>query len=88
VFHAQRGGNLRPLGRRGCQFLGRCGTETEPDGVVCTGDMYAKLGDPQAQCTECGGWEGVLAPGRRQYTENAAAGRMHDGQLGITDASG
>ncbi len=56
--------------RAGGWFLGRCGAEREPDGQVCTADLYAPTRDTvQVQCPRCGGWTGVAAPGRPRRPE-------------------
>lgn len=49
----------------GRSYLGRCGNEQEPDGLVCTVPLYAAPGDVQVRCPGCGGWTGVQSPGRR-----------------------
>jgi hypothetical protein len=55
------------VARRFTRYLGPCGNEQEPDGRVCTGELYARPGDPQVKCPVCGGWTGVLSPGRARY---------------------
>lgn len=50
------------------RYLGVCGDEKEPDGRVCTGQLYARLADVQVRCPECGAWTGVLAPGRVRHS--------------------
>lgn len=51
--------------RTGGWYLGRCGNEREPDGQVCTADLYAATrATTQVQCPGCGARSGVQAPGR------------------------
>lgn len=40
-----------------------CSKNLEPDGEPCFGTLTFAQGDEQAQCPDCGGWMGRLAPG-------------------------
>jgi hypothetical protein len=56
--------------RAGGWYLGHCGNEREPDGEVCTADLYAATRtDVQVQCPGCGAWQGVRSPGRMTDTD-------------------
>lgn len=51
--------------RNGGWYLGPCGNQREPDGTVCTADLYAAARtDVQVQCPKCGAWTGAAAPSR------------------------
>ncbi|MEV5211238.1 hypothetical protein AB0K35_27580 [Micromonospora sp. NPDC053740] len=49
--------------------VGACTGESEPDGVPCDGQLYAKPSDVQMRCPRCGGWTGYRAHGMRQPFE-------------------
>jgi hypothetical protein len=51
------------VARRYGRYLGPCADETEPDGVVCPGELYALPRHVQVRCPTCGGWVGVRSPG-------------------------
>jgi hypothetical protein len=41
--------------------FGMCGAEREPDGEVCTAQMFWRLGSAQVRCPACRGWHGALS---------------------------
>lgn len=51
--------------------IGACDGESEPDGVPCDGQLYAKPSDVQVRCPRCRGWTGYRARGMRQPFEAA-----------------